>query len=64
MWGNLAMKLEVLSAVAVCAVVKAGVVVGAKKCSAQLAIAAGGVCRGVMLPLRGAPLLVRPGRAM
>ena len=44
-WGNLAVKLEVLSMAAVCAVVKSGIVVGAKRCGAQLAIIAVG--RGV-----------------
>ena len=45
MWSKLAVKLEVLNAEAVGVVVKSGVVVGASKFGAQLAIAAGG--RGV-----------------
>ena len=57
-WGNLAVKLAVSSAVVVCAVVKSGVVVGAKKCSAQLAITTGGrgVPRGKAPAKGGAPI--------
>ena len=57
-WGNLAMKLEGLSAAAVCAVVKSGVVVGVKRYGAQLAIAAGsrGVPRGPAPAKGGAPV--------
>ena len=44
-WSKLAVRLEVRDAVAVGMVVKSGVVVGARKFGAQLAIAAGG--RGV-----------------
>ena len=44
-WKNLTVKLEVLNVAAVGAVVESGVVVGARRFGAQLAIAAGG--RGV-----------------
>ena len=51
-------KLEVRDAAAVCVVVKSVVVVGARRCGAQLAIAAGGrgVPRGLALIRGGAPV--------
>ena len=57
-WQKLAVRLEVLNVVAVVAVVKSAVVVGARRFGAQLAIAAGsrGVPRGPA-PAKGAPLL-------
>ena len=57
-WKKVSVKLGVLNAAAVGAVVKSGVVVGARKCAAQLAIAAGGrgVPRGPNPAKGGAPV--------
>ena len=57
-WKNVTVKLEVLNAAAVGAAVKSGVVVGARKFGAQLAIAAGGrgVQRGPAPAKGGAPV--------
>ena len=56
-WKSLTVKLEVGNAVAVGAVVKSGVMVGARRCGAQLANAAGGrgVQRGPAPAKGGAP---------
>ena len=60
-WKTLVVKLEVLNAAAVGVLVKSGVVVGARKFGAQLAIAVGG--RGVQrgpAPTKGGAPVAKP----
>ena len=57
LWKKITVELEVLDAAAVGAVVKSGVMVGAKRFGAQLTIVAGGrgVPRGSAAPVGGSP---------